>query len=308
MKFWQGFVFLWILFFIFLAFVSIYGSGNSITGYIPFTGVLKEEPGMQVLIPELNVSFELGEGDFNRIWDINYFISFEKENNFDAFVNLNYLLFDSENNLVYSDEERILVGESMILEGNLDTRKAHEIELEPGNYIFVLRVMIGEKEMSFSEKFEIKKLSDFLYSLKQLFDIKMELYTSSFYNLDEFGAKVIFESFGSEPTPVNLTFIIYDELDNQVYRKQSSVTVETEYVLFENFEDLDIKPGKYLLVLRTIYNVDVEDYFEQNFEYMKKQNYWYLIIIAVVVVLGLFFGFKNKVFGVEGKKKIIIRK
>ena len=70
-----------------------------------------------------------------------------------------------------------------------------------------------------------------------------------------------------------VTFIIYDEQDNQIYRKEKAIVVETENVLFENFEDLEIEPGKYLFVLRTIYDVDVEDYFEQYFEYLEKQNY-----------------------------------
>ncbi len=98
-----------------------------------------------------------------------------------------------------------------------------------------------------------------------------------------------------------VTFIIYDEQDNQIYRKEKAIVVETENVLFENFEDLEIEPGKYLFVLRTIYDVDVEDYFEQYFEYLEKQNYWFLIIIVVVVILGLFFGLKDRVFGAKDK-------
>ncbi len=297
MKFWQGFFLLWLLFFSFIFFGSIFGENNSITGYIPFTGVLKEDSSVQVIVPDLNVSFELGEGPFYRLWDVNYFINFQKQSQFDAFVELNYLIFDKENNLLYSDGERVLVEGDMEIERNLDTRKAQELALPSGEYVFVLRVIYGENENSFSENFEIKELSNLLYSLRQLFDIRIELYSSSFYDLDEFGVIVTFESFGSEPTPVNLTYMIYDSKGNQIYRKDVQEVVETEKVLFEEFEGLDIEPGKYTLVLRTLYNVNVEDYFEQDFEYLEKQSYWFLVIIALVVFAGLFFLFRKKIFG-----------
>ncbi|HKL23606.1 MAG TPA: hypothetical protein VJ895_02540 [Candidatus Nanoarchaeia archaeon] len=301
MKFWQGFILLWVLFFLFIFSSSFFGK-SLITGYAPLTGVLKEDPSFQVVSPEMNVSFWIGEGPFYRLWDVDYFISFEKEKDFDVFVDLKYFIFDVDNNLICSDEEKILVRESEVFEKDLDTRKVHELDLLPGNYVFVLEVIFGEEEITFSEKFVIKKLSGFLYSLRQLFDIRMELYSSSFYNLDDFGARVVFENFGNETTPVNLTFFIYDNQGEEVYRKYRSEVVETEKVVFENFENLEINPGKYTLVLRTLYNVDVEDYFEQEFEYLKKENYWFLLIIFVIVVLGLLFLFRNR-FGEEKKGK-----
>ena len=56
MKFWQGFVLLWILFFLFLFVGSFSESRFTMTGYIPFTGVFKEDPSIQLCSPDPNLA------------------------------------------------------------------------------------------------------------------------------------------------------------------------------------------------------------------------------------------------------------
>ena len=100
----------------------------------------------------------------------------------------------------------------------------------------------------------------------QLFDISLSLENSLIQTSDELSAIVVFENFGAEPTPVELTYIILDEFENEIYREEDSITVEVEEVLRKSFEGLNLAEGKYILVLHTLYNVDVEDEFRQEFE------------------------------------------
>jgi len=126
----------------------------------------------------------------------------------------------------------------------------------------------------------------------QLFDISLSLDDSIISNSNELSAVVTFESFGTEPTPVNLTFIIEDESGNEIYREEDSITVITEEVLRKSFEGLNLPRGDYTLVLETLYNVDVFDEFRQEFEISVEKKYvnlWIWIIggIVAVLVIGL---------------------
>jgi hypothetical protein len=132
----------------------------------------------------------------------------------------------------------------------------------------------------------------------QLFDIKLELEDSSIKSLSELVAIVTFESFGTEPTPVNLSFTIFEENNIEVYTEKEDVTVETERVLRNEFKDFDLPTGKYTLILTTLYDVDVIDEFSQEFEIMAEEvrdlSFELLIfleiaLIALVLVI-IYFG------------------
>jgi len=101
---------------------------------------------------------------------------------------------------------------------------------------------------------------------KYLLDISFELENLIMENSDELSTMVTFMNFGTELTPVNLIYIILNESENEIYRKEDSTTVETEQVLRKSFEGLNLAEGKYILVLHTLYNVDVEEEFRQEFE------------------------------------------
>ena len=127
----------------------------------------------------------------------------------------------------------------------------------------------------------------------QLFDITFSLDDSIISNSDELSAVVTFESFGTIPTTVDLTFIILDQAENEVYRGEDSITVITEEVLRKSFKDLNLPQGKYTLVLNTLYNVDVFDEFRQEFTIgaEKKQiSLWIWIVGGIVIgilIVGL---------------------
>lgn len=101
---------------------------------------------------------------------------------------------------------------------------------------------------------------------EQLFDISFGLESLAVLEISELEAVIIFESFGSVPTPVNLTFIIFDEAGSEIYREMESIIVETENVIRKEFPDLVLSSGQYTFVLQTLYDVDVFDEFEEDFE------------------------------------------
>jgi len=117
----------------------------------------------------------------------------------------------------------------------------------------------------------------------QLFDIKLGLQNDVINNVYELSAWVTFESFGSEPTSVNLTYIILDELGNEVYKKEDRVVVETEKFIAEGFAGSNLDYGRYTLVLKTLYNVDVEDEFRQEFTIEEEGLLESLSLISVLI-------------------------
>ena len=99
----------------------------------------------------------------------------------------------------------------------------------------------------------------------QLFDIRMDIEDASIKNSSELRAVVTYESFGTVPTPINLTFDVFDIQENVVYHKEYNITVAVEEVRRYEFSDLDLPFGNYVLVFTTLYNVDVKDEFRQSF-------------------------------------------
>lgn len=294
MKSWKGFIFLWILFFSVL-FLVTYFHKPGMTGYISFTGVLKEEPGQVFVSPEMNVSFKMEEKTIYKLRDITYSLHFVPNLDLKTNVNILYLVTDAEGKIVFSDEDNIIIQGETLINGNMDRRKAQEITLDEGEYVFSLMVKYGDSQETFSEKFNLEKISELLYSLKQLFDIKMEIDNKILDKSEDLNVRVVFESFGSEPTPVNLTFFIYDFQETEVYMEKSEVIVETERVLIKDFKNFHAGPGEYTVVLRTVYNVDVEDYFEQKINVKKKINFIPFVIGGIILISGIFlFLFKRK--------------
>lgn len=118
---------------------------------------------------------------------------------------------------------------------------------------------------------------------EQLFDIKLELESDTIYNSYQLTAWVEFESFGREPTPVNLTYIILDKEESIVYTKEDYIVVETERFVAESFEGLNLKPGEYVLVLKTLYNIEIEDEFRQEFKIEEEIKISWPMILAIIV-------------------------
>jgi len=94
---------------------------------------------------------------------------------------------------------------------------------------------------------------------EQLFDIRTDLESKFLENSNELELVVTYESFGSMPTPVNLTFEIYDMSGNLVYEKFENILVFVEEIERYTFDDLNLPAGDYEIVFTTLYNVDVVD-------------------------------------------------
>lgn len=140
---------------------------------------------------------------------------------------------------------------------------------------------------------------------KQLFDIKLELEHYKVYAPEDLAAWIRFESFGTEPTPINLTYIILDKKENVIYMKEDSLVVETEEFIVEKFEGVNLKNGEYSLLLKTFYGDNVVDEFRQDFVVRSEMRILVYIIIGLVI-LGIIylivFTRKKKV-----KKKMVLK-
>jgi len=130
---------------------------------------------------------------------------------------------------------------------------------------------------------------------EQLFDINLEIDKVSITNIKDLISRVIFISFGRVPTPVDLTFNIVNKTGEIVHSQKDQIVVETEGVLIERFKDLDLPLGRYTLVVKTLYNVNVEDEFKVSFEIIEKRKIvetWYvyvLLVLIFIVVASLYF-------------------
>lgn len=132
-------------------------------------------------------------------------------------------------------------------------------------------------------------------------DIILSLENSLIKSSYELTAVVTFESFGTVPTPINLTFIILDEFGNEYAIDKDFIVVTTEEVLRKKFEVLYLPDGKYTLVLQTLYNVDVSYESRQEFEirkgrigitgmaidFVKGEGKWWISGVIMIISLGI---------------------
>lgn len=130
----------------------------------------------------------------------------------------------------------------------------------------------------------------------QLFDITFTVSDFEVSSIDDLIGIVTFESFGSEPTPVNMTFVItsFDGID--VYTSSEVLTVETSRVYFKEFVDegLILEEGEYFFNLNTVYNVGIRDNFEQRFRIGSDASlfsnlFFYIIFLIIFVIFSVVF-------------------
>lgn len=129
----------------------------------------------------------------------------------------------------------------------------------------------------------------------QLFDIALIIDEPLISDSRNLKARVTFFSFGTEPTPVDMEFIILNEKGEQLYQTMTQTTIQTEGIHNQTFENLDLTDGKYTLLLKTLYNVDVEDEFRASFEVRGQLSWldiicrfkWVIIPVEVVAIVFL---------------------
>lgn len=119
----------------------------------------------------------------------------------------------------------------------------------------------------------------------ELFDIALRLDNPILKKSEDLVAHVEFVSFGTRPTLVKLTYSIQDERGKEVFHENEQIIVETEKIISKKFNSLNIKGGKYSLILSTSYGENVNDEFRQNFEVQGISNIIKIILIILTAIL-----------------------
>lgn len=125
----------------------------------------------------------------------------------------------------------------------------------------------------------------------QLFDIHFSVPQPVVPSIQDLVGQVTFESFGTETTPVDLEFAIFDSSGTQVWTDTTTTTAETEKVLTRQFLDsADLPEGNYTLRLRTLHNTNVEESFEVPFEIRTQDETvsqsWVIWLLSFCALLG----------------------
>ncbi len=135
----------------------------------------------------------------------------------------------------------------------------------------------------------------------QLFDIRLLTNKNEVNRIQDLTAHVTFESFGSESTPVEMTFSIIDSNGTEIWKATNETVIQTEAVYNRSFSDVPgISDGKYVLRLETLYNESVKDEFESPFSIVNRQKVsnieeivtgdlskWILTIGGLVIFIGI---------------------
>ena len=263
-------------------------TGNSITGVF----ATPEKPKQL-----FDITFNLEDRfllDSSELVTVTTFESFGSE---PTPVNLTYIVMDSEGEIVYTESDSIVVETENFI------RKDFEgLNLDFGEYRIFLETLYSDGVQDFFEReFEVK--SKIANSDKQLFDIRFELDSKAIERTGQLFARVIFESFGSEPTPVDIDFKILDEEGNLIYRADDSIIVETEQIYNKAFGVSNFPEGSYRVVLTTLYNVDVEDEFVRKFRIghvgYSVWMFWVSVVFNLLLVFGLVYSLRKNL----GRKK-----
>ena len=257
-------------------------SGNSITG------ILKEEERPNQLF---DIIFEIDDSLILNINELVTRVTFESFGTEPTPVNLTYIIVDEMGKTLHVEKDYLTVETEKIF-----TKKFEGLDLDYGKYAIYLKTLYNvDVEDDFVKRFEIR--SKISKSLGQLFDIKFSLVQGTVKSPDELVAHVIFESFGTEPTPVNLKYAIINDVGDVVYLIEENTIVETEKILTRDFKSLVLDDGEYTLILTTLYNGDVEDEFRQKFV-VKNLDYSWMVwssgILNFVLVFVLIFVLRRK--------------
>ena len=248
-----------------------------------------------------DVNFELDNSIVLDIRDLVSRVTFESLGTEPTTVYITFIILDEIGNRVHLEQDSLVVETEAVF-----TKKFENLDLEIGKYVILSNTIYnGEIEDGFWKEFEIR--SKIGKSPGQLFDIKFELEDSLIKNTENLIARVIFESFGTEPTPVDIEFIFLDESGEEVYSERAYIIVETEKVLTKEFEGSRFGEGEYTFVLKTLYNVDVEDEFRRKFEVKEEVKYrlgfWISGIINVLLIGLIFLMLKKQVKGIKNGRK-----
>lgn len=256
------------------------------------TGIVKEEEKPEQLF---DITFDIEEALMLSSDKLTAVTTFESFGTAPTPVTLTYIITDEGGEIINTSKESIVVETE-----NVVRKKFENLNLPLGKYILFLKTNYSDNiEDEFLKRFEIR--SKISKSEGQLFDIKVQLDSKTIKIGDALSARVTFESFGSEPTPVTMSFAINDADGKEIYQEDDYEIVETEKVLVKEFRNIDFTEGEYTLVVNTLYNVDVEDEFREKFT-VKKQTPYNLLFLASFGV-NIFFLFAFAVMWRKFSKK-----
>lgn len=148
-----------------------------------------------------------------------------------------------------------------------------------------------------------------------LFDVSFELYKTQIGDIEQLRGHGTFENFGQETTDLKYTLILYDNNVKKITSIEKTVTVQTEQFLsfdFDEFKDLELMPGKYTVVLSTLYDEDTKDIFVQDFYisnfYNPSTQFVTFIVFSILIFICLFLIiFEVKHSKNKREKKLLIR-
>lgn len=244
----------------------------------PLTGVVKQEDPEQLF----DITFNIDESVMVSSKDLTSTTTFESFGTEATPVNLKYFILDEYQKVIYQTETDIVVETEYVVKQNFE-----DAGLDFGKYILLLETTYSDNVKDrFYKEFEVrKKISQ---SLFQLFDIKMDLDDNTLVRGEDLSLGLLFESFGSEPTPISLEFSIIDSKGNVLQNFEDHTVVETEKTLKKKISSICLNPGKYSVILNTKYNVNVEDEFKRTFtvqESMKDLYFlWASLMLNIILI------------------------
>ncbi len=141
----------------------------------------------------------------------------------------------------------------------------------------------------------------------QLFDLSFSLEETLVQNSDKLMAEVVLKMPEEVSTLVDLTFIILNNAEREVYREKVSAAIMTDVIMSKSFKGLELSRGRYTLILNIVYN-SVSEEFKQEFRigrdgaqitgeviaYVGDVEKWYffgflsIILIAVLIWYHVF--------------------